>query len=215
MSTNPNPSATNKQDGLIRMLLQSATPTQTGPNAAGSTPPQPRLPTAPSFSPPAQPVRGSGPRMQAPIRIIPPTAPPPIVHHHIVDDLEAKSNSYINQISGNERELNVVMLDHSYALPWHLKPDPTSVIPTIPSSRPTKTIFVPRIPRYNQHHHSNKAVSNEHIEVVGEADSGKRRPYNKEKAANLMTECERFASFANPDVMDLEDAEEWEERISR
>ena len=41
------------------------------------------------------------------------------------------------------------------------------------------------------------------------------RPFDEEKAAQAMTECERFCNFANPEVKSLEEDEEWEENISK
>ncbi len=43
----------------------------------------------------------------------------------------------------------------------------------------------------------------------------KNRPIDTDKAELVMGECERHCNFANPDVVGLDDAPEWEEKISK
>ncbi len=42
-----------------------------------------------------------------------------------------------------------------------------------------------------------------------------KRSYDVGKATAAMNECARYANFASPGVKSVEDAEDWDEKISR
>jgi len=214
------------KDGLIRMLLQSAQPTMQPPMSGGT----PQLPTTPAMPPPGVTPPGSGPNtplkgspgsagqpLSAPPRL--PSTPVnpasmslPLTHPYLMSPPasevkeDERARNYIYQIEGKERELGLIMLDHSYSKPFNWRPEIGF------GAKPTRYLFGSNEPRAQGATSPTQLKCDAFIDVV-ETDSVKRRPVNSAKATSRMEECERFVSFPNPDAKPLKESEEWEEGI--
>lgn len=119
-----------------------------------------------------------------------------------------KPYSYLAQIAGysarespKEREVDMVVLDHSYSKPWSAHPDANH-------ARPARMLFVTRVPR-GVAAESPKSDSSAALNV----DTSACRPikaYDTVKARSLMNECERHVSVVRME----ESPEEWEENLA-
>ncbi|XP_069702733.1 KAT8 regulatory NSL complex subunit 3 isoform X2 [Periplaneta americana] len=119
------------------------------------------------------------------------------------EDSCTKLSSYLHQLAGqSERELNVVLMDHTYSKPWNWRPENTY-------AKPTKTLFVQASAARAQ---TNLALIEEEIDVDGEVESP-TPPYDMNKVRPLMQECETHVNFVRRE--EDNDADEWEERVSR
>ncbi|XP_064212566.1 KAT8 regulatory NSL complex subunit 3 isoform X4 [Tribolium castaneum] len=105
-----------------------------------------------------------------------------------------------------EREHWWIPMDHCYARPWNWRPESTFL-------RPTKTLFMPKVPPGRKKAINPLAPIQECDDVIDVVtDSEEPTPiYDKAKAKHLMEECEKHAAMARVD----EGNEDWEESVSR
>ncbi|XP_044260037.1 KAT8 regulatory NSL complex subunit 3 isoform X6 [Tribolium madens] len=105
-----------------------------------------------------------------------------------------------------EREHWWIPMDHCYARPWNWRPESTFL-------RPTKTLFMPKVPSSRKKTTNPLAPIQECDDVVDVVtDSEEPTPiYDKVKAKHLMEECEKHAAMARVD----EGNDDWEESVSR
>eukprot|EP00095_Tigriopus_kingsejongensis_P001974 maker-scaffold886_size84816-snap-gene-0.32 protein:Tk01974 transcript:maker-scaffold886_size84816-snap-gene-0.32-mRNA-1 annotation:"hypothetical protein L798_06361" len=183
----PNPPTSS--DGLIRMLLQNAVPHPTSMNPLRHCP-------APTLRPPPHITLANAP-MALPMVPNLPTRPDeerggPMLHPPPAQSLD--------------REATLVQLDHSYAKPWNWKPE------TLPVVKASKSLFLPR-PARSPFGTPLAVNADEEIDVLTESVPP-RNPLN-DKSHIVMEECHRFADLINPDVKDIEQAEDWEESVSK
>ncbi|XP_070212314.1 KAT8 regulatory NSL complex subunit 3-like isoform X2 [Littorina saxatilis] len=118
----------------------------------------------------------------------------------------ASTSSFLTQFGGGwsgpggaEQEMDVIMLDHGYAKPWSAHPDASN-------ARPVRMLFMPKQTRSST---LDTLQGEPPIDVV-DVPPAPSMPFDINKARNLMTECERHASYARPD-----NQEDWEEKISK
>ncbi|XP_067144031.1 KAT8 regulatory NSL complex subunit 3 isoform X3 [Centruroides vittatus] len=115
----------------------------------------------------------------------------------------SKSNpteQFLHQLSGQEKDPDIVMLDHCYAKPWNAHPDASH-------AKPARMLFMKGIPRYQV-----EPLNDQDTTVGIDAIPIKHiPPYDTTKNRNLMNECERHISFIRSD----DTSDDWEERIKR
>ncbi|XP_050395234.2 KAT8 regulatory NSL complex subunit 3 [Patella vulgata] len=109
------------------------------------------------------------------------------------------SQSYY--VSPDQKEFNIVMLDHCYSKPWGAHPDASN-------AQPMRTLYMAKFPR-NPSPANTVSQYEEIIDVVGTESP----PVSVDltKARGLMSECERHVNFARRE----ECPDDWEENISR
>ncbi|XP_021919608.1 KAT8 regulatory NSL complex subunit 3 isoform X3 [Zootermopsis nevadensis] len=119
------------------------------------------------------------------------------------EDSCTKLSNYLHQLAGqSERELNVVLMDHSYSKPWNWRPENTY-------AKPTKTLFVQPTAAWTQ---PTLSLIEEEVDVDGDV-AIPVPPYDMNKVRPLMQECETHVNFVRRE--EDGDADEWEERVSR
>ncbi|CAB4065444.1 KANSL3 [Lepeophtheirus salmonis] len=127
------------------------------------------------------------------------------VEDHENEDL---SSRYIHLVSREERIHGNFSDDHGYSKPFNWRPDH-------PLSRPTKTLFIPRVIR-QCNKYLKRNYEDDEIDVVNtdvEKNAFLPGKYDYDKAIKFMKEPERFVSFANTQFCVLPDKEdmEWDE----
>ncbi|XP_072027565.1 uncharacterized protein [Amphiura filiformis] len=116
------------------------------------------------------------------------------------------TSSFLFQLSAGDRELDVVMLDHSYSRPWCAHPDASH-------AKPARTLFVPRTLRL-------KPERQHVIEPDMPIDVVSLLPptsiaYDIQRAQSVMNECERHVTFARANPDEERSEEDWEENVTR
>lgn len=200
-SSNPIISSPKAKDGIIKMLLQSTasstSPTTTTTSTTPTTPLSPATaasstsmpaPTSTATTSTATPTstastksRWSETAMPSP-RELAAKMPP-------IDIVEENTALFVHQICSKEKLFGLIGVDHPYARPFNWRPD-YSV-----TAKPTKTLFMDRLPRNASSYYYTGADPLIDVETVVPPPIP---PYDAAKARKVMEECERFISFANP-----------------
>ena len=116
---------------------------------------------------------------------------------------------FIHKISEQERREGMAAIDHGYSRPWNWRPDGLH-------TRPTKTLFVPKMDRALSNTLANGVHQNAAtIDVDNIEDESSLPPlhYDEAKSNKIMGECERFSEFANPEALSEDEMDDWEEHI--
>ena len=164
------------RDGMIKMLLQS---TAAGSATTSTTTAVATTPTTTATS--SSKSRWSESAMPSP-RELAAKMPP-------IDIVEENTALFVHQISSKEKIYGLIGVDHPYARPFNWRPD-YSV-----TAKPTKTLFINKLPRNVNSVYYTGTESLIDIETVTPPPIP---PYDAAKARRVMEECGRFVSFANP-----------------
>lgn len=118
--------------------------------------------------------------------------------------------SFLLHVSAGERELDKVMLDHSYSKMWSSHPGASH-------AQPAKMLFVPKTLRVSKPDRLYSSTSNDINVTVDQAEDSKSFtvPYDINRARLVMNECERHVNFARANPNDERSDEDWEEKLSR
>ena len=141
-----------------------------------------------------------------------PLIPPPPIISSITDPIPPSDDPdnvqapYLSRLCGTERLISLIQLDHCYTKPWNWKPESSLC-------QPTKTLFVPRVSR-NIGLAEQEDGMDQYVDVVSEPVKPVP-PYDPQQAGKVMTECDRFLTFARPSMVfgEEEDITGWEEKI--
>lgn len=90
--------------------------------------------------------------------------------------------AFLHQLSGQEKEPDVILLDHSYAKPWNAHPDSNR-------AKPARMLFMKGLSRHPQ------LITNSDPDAeidVNTVPCAVTPPYDNSKARSSMKECERF-----------------------
>ncbi|XP_076308302.1 uncharacterized protein LOC143223773 isoform X2 [Tachypleus tridentatus] len=109
--------------------------------------------------------------------------------------------SFLHLLSGQEKEPNVITMDHCYAKSWN-------AYPGAGHARPAKLLFMKDVPRLPLVDHTSEKNGKVDIETV---PSKLVMPIDSNKVRGLMTECERHVRLMRKqDVPD-----DWEDHINK
>lgn len=129
----------------------------------------------------------------------------------MANDPSRQRNSFLLHVSANERELDKVMLDHSYSKLW-------SAHPGASHAQPAKMLFVPKSLRVNKIEKLYPAASSQDVNITIDKEEESKSvtvPYDINRARLFMNECERHVSFARANPSDERTDEDWEEKLNR
>ncbi|XP_064465855.1 KAT8 regulatory NSL complex subunit 3-like [Ornithodoros turicata] len=121
--------------------------------------------------------------------------------NHYYESRASSAEMYLHRLSGQEKEPNIVVMDHCYAKAWNAHPDSHH-------AKPAKLLFMKDIP-----YPEGRDVTCEDVQVDVEAFTARcLLPYDGSRARSLMTECERNTALCARAEESLDD---WEEAVSR
>lgn len=113
-----------------------------------------------------------------------------------MSSFESKSVSveqYLRRLSGQEKEPEIIFVDHNYAKLWNAHPDSNR-------TRPAKMLFMKQYPKA-----SSDGDLDEEVDIVS-CDDPLPSPFESTKSKLLMNECERFQKYHPAvDEVDKED----------
>ncbi|PIK49489.1 putative KAT8 regulatory NSL complex subunit 3, partial [Apostichopus japonicus] len=126
----------------------------------------------------------------------------------MANDPSRQRSSFLLHVSANERELDKVMLDHSYSKLWSSHPGASH-------AQPAKMLFVPKSLRVSKPEKLYQAASQEINVTLEEESKSVTVPYDIARARLVMNECERHVGFARANPSDERTDEDWEEKLNR